>query len=79
MSIRSEHYRDTKMVQWLEEHVGKMCEKKSGESWYGDGWQIKNEIIKSVSEEFSIEFDPHVVIEKELSEELQTDFLLRFS
>ena len=77
--IQSQNYHDTQLVQWLEEHVGKMYEKVSGEKWHGDGWSINNDISKSALRDNGLDFYSYVAIEKELSEELQTEFLLRFS
>lgn len=75
-SIHSDQYRATKIVQWLEKHVGLMAEKKSGEQWHGDGWLIISAVSGNGEERF--DFTSNVVIAKEIDEELQTDFLLRF-
>lgn len=70
-----EDYEETDMILWLKEHVGPMNQHRIGEIINGQGWRLRSNITDP--ECFPIV--AWVEVEKEISDELQLDFILRFS
>ena len=70
------HYRQTALIQWLEANVGKSNDKLDFEYMHGDGWKMNGHI--ELYEDNGIKVSNWIEF-IELSEELQIDFILRFS